>query len=240
MTGERNSRRQPFAAPSTPQPEDSSGGRIFAIGDVHGCAERLTRLLARLPLDRQQDTLLFLGDLIDRGPATREVMETICRLQQQGVRVVALLGNHEYLLREYQHSGDPALLPFLRANGIEATLASYGAASQRGLADLSFMPPAHRELMASLLPYWETEEFIFVHAGILPDLPLAAHDLPTLCEKRGEFLTHEIQVGKRVIFGHTPFATPLLTPTKIGIDTGAVYGNLLTAVELPAVRFYHG
>lgn len=222
-----------------PSPMGAATGRIFAIGDVHGCADKLLRLVDRLPLDLERDTLVFLGDLIDRGPASKEVIETICRLQQQGLAVVALLGNHEYLLREYQDSGDTALLPYLRANGIEATLASYGSATQRGLSDLSFMPPAHRQLMNSLVPYWETDEYIFVHAGIMPGIPLVDHDLPTLCEKRGEFLTSEIQVGKRVIFGHTPFATPLLTPTKIGIDTGAVYGNLLTAVELPALRFYH-
>lgn len=214
-------------------------GRIFAIGDVHGCADRLARLLERLPMGWQRDTLVFLGDLIDRGPSSREVMETLCRLRREGVSVVGLIGNHEYLLLEYQRSGDPAILPYLRANGIESTLTSYGAVNQRGLVDLSFMPPSHQDLLLSLLPYWETAHFIFVHAGIMPGLPLSDHDLPTLCEKRGEFLTSEIQVGKRVVFGHTPFATPLLTPTKIGIDTGAVYGNLLTAVELPAVRFYH-
>jgi serine/threonine protein phosphatase 1 len=226
--------------PAHPSPAaDQAPGRIFAIGDIHGCAEKLNTLLERLPPGWERDTLVFLGDFIDRGPDSKQVIATLCRLRQQGIKVVGLLGNHEYLLREYQHSGDPLLLPYLRANGIEATLKSYGAVTQRGLADLSFMPPAHRDFMASLLPYWETESFIFVHAGIMPGLPLAAHDLPTLCEKRGEFLTTEIQVGKRVIFGHTPFATPLVTPTKIGIDTGAVYGNLLTAVELPDVRFYH-
>jgi serine/threonine protein phosphatase 1 len=223
------------SSPSTP----AESGRIFAIGDVHGCADRLTKLLERLPLDRERDTLVFLGDLIDRGPASREVIETLCQLRREGVKVVGLIGNHEYLLLEYHRSEDPAILPYLRANGIEATLTSYGAVTQRGLADLSFMPPAHRDLLLSLLPYWETDKFIFVHAGIMPGLSLRDHDLATLCEKRGEFLTSEIHVGKRVVFGHTPFATPLLTPTKIGIDTGAVYGNLLTAVELPAVRFYH-
>lgn len=224
---------------ATPLSKGSENCRIFAIGDVHGCADKLSVLLDRLPLDRKRDTLVFLGDLIDRGPASKEVIETICRLRRQGFAVVCLLGNHEYLLREYRDSGDAALLPYLRANGIEKTLASYGAVTQRGLVDLSFMPAAHQEFIASLIPYWETEEFIFVHAGIMAGVPLADHDLPTLCEKRGEFLSSEIYVGKRVVFGHTPFATPLLTPNKIGIDTGAVYGNLLTAVELPALRFYH-
>lgn len=214
-------------------------GKLFAIGDIHGCAGKLATLLGRLRFDRARDTLVFLGDYIDRGPQSREVIETLCGLRRQGVRVQGLLGNHEYLLLEYAHTGEPALLPYLRANGIEATLDSYGAANQRGLADLSFLPPEHREFLFSLLPYWETEHYIFAHAGITPGLPLAAHDLPALCENRGDFLTLEEDVGRRVVFGHTPFATPLLTPSKIGIDTGAVYGNLLTAVELPAVRFFH-
>jgi len=225
--------------PTTSLTKGAFDRRIFAIGDVHGCAEKLATLLGRIPLEPERDTLIFLGDLIDRGPGSMEVIETICRLQRQGVAVLGLIGNHEYLLREYQQSGDTALLPYLRANGIEATLDSYGAASQRGLADLSFMPLAHREFLAALRPYWETDDFIFVHAGIMPGIPLADHDLPTLCEKRGEFLLAEVTGSKRVVFGHTPFATPFITPTKIGIDTGAVYGNLLTAVELPAIRFYH-
>ncbi|MEW6220553.1 MAG: metallophosphoesterase [Thermodesulfobacteriota bacterium] len=213
--------------------------RIFAIGDVHGCRRQLVELLARLPLDRRRDTIVFLGDYLDRGPDGKGVVETVCRLQDDGVRVVPLLGNHEYLLLEYHRSRDPALLPLLHRDGLEATLASYGAPHLRAVHELGFLPDRHRELLFSLLPYWETPDFIFVHAGLVPGLPLAEHDLPSLCETRGDFLTRETSGGKRVIFGHTPFATPLVTPTRIGIDTGAVYGNLLTAVELPRVRFFH-
>lgn len=213
--------------------------RLFAVGDVHGCAARLDTLLARLPLDPERDTLVFLGDYIDRGPDSRGVLDTLCRLRREGVSLVGLLGNHEYLLLEYGRDQDPTLLPYLCANGMEQTLASYGAANQRGLADLSFMPEEHRRFLHSLLPYWETEDFLFVHAGLRPGLPVAEQDLAILCEGRGEFLRNEPGLDRRVVFGHTPFLTPLLTPGKIGIDTGAVYGNLLTAVELPAVRFYH-
>ena len=214
-------------------------GTIFAIGDIHGCADKLSRLLGRLPLDRAHDTLVVLGDYLDRGPAARQVLDQLCELRAQGVHLVALMGNHEYLLQEYHKSGDQALLPYLRRLGLEETLASYGGASLAELTALSFLPPAHRAFLDALLPYWETEEYLFVHAGLRAGVPLAEQSLADLCEVREPFLSEEHDYGKRVVFGHTPFATPLITPHKIGIDTGAAYGHLLTAVELPALRFYH-
>jgi len=217
----------------------TSGGKIFAIGDIHGCHAKLAELIGRFPYDRRRDTLVFLGDYIDRGPEAKEVISLLCRLQDAGGKVIALMGNHEYLMLEFHRTGDEALLPFLRQLDSDKTLASYGAANLAALRTLSFLPDRHRRFFETLLPYWETDEYIFVHAGLEPGRPLADHDLPTLCETRGLFLTEDIDFGRRVIFGHTPFATPLVTPTKIGIDTGAAYGNLLTAVELPAVRFYH-
>ena len=214
-------------------------GKIFAIGDIHGCYEKLRRLMARVPYDPQQDTLVFLGDYIDRGVQSREVLAYLCQLRSQTEKVVMLMGNHEYLMLEYHKTGDPALLPFLRHLGIDKTLNSYGVHHPQSLQDMLFMPAEHRELLGSLLPYWETEDYIFVHAGLDPKLPLAQHDLATLCETRPTFLSEEHDYGKLVIFGHTPFDMPFVTSSRIGIDTGAVYGNLLTAVELPGLLFYH-
>jgi serine/threonine protein phosphatase 1 len=214
-------------------------GKIFAIGDIHGCSAKLELLLNRLPFDREHDTLVFLGDYLDRGPDTRGVLNQLCQLRAEGVHLVPLMGNHEYLLLEYHRSGDQALLPYLRRLGLENTLESYGGASLSALASLDFMPREHREFLLSLLPYWQTEEYIFVHAGLRHNQPLAEQDISDLCEVREAFLSQERDYGRRVIFGHTPFATPLLTPFRTGIDTGAVYGNLLTAVELPELRFHH-
>jgi serine/threonine protein phosphatase 1 len=214
-------------------------GKIFAIGDIHGCYEKLRELMERLPYDPQQDTLVFLGDYIDRGPQSREVLTYLCQLRREAEKVVMLMGNHEYLMLEYHRSGDPALLPFLRQLGIDKTLNSYGVNHPQSLQDMLFLPAEHRDLLDSLLPYWETEDYIFVHAGLDPNLSLAQHDLSTLCETRAAFITDEHDYGKLVIFGHTAFDMPFVTPTRIGIDTGAVYGNLLTAVELPARIFYH-
>ena len=214
-------------------------GKIFAIGDIHGCYDKLRRLLERIPYDPRQDTLVFLGDYIDRGPHSKEVLTYLCQLKRQAKKCIMLIGNHEYLMLEYHRTGDPALLPFLRHLGIDATLDSYGVQSPKSLQEMLFLPEEHRRLFHSLLPYWETDEYIFVHAGLDLGIPLAQQDLSSLCETRNTFLSEEHDYGKRVIFGHTPFDMPFVTPNRIGIDTGAVYGNFLTALALPGLVFYH-
>jgi len=214
-------------------------GKIFAIGDIHGCYDKLRRLMARIPYDPQQDTLVFLGDYIDRGARSREVLDYLCQIRRQAKNVFMLIGNHEHLMLEYHRTGDPALLPFLRHLGIDATFDSYGVGNPQALQEMLFLPEEHRRLLNSLLPYWETEDYIFVHAGLDRNIPLARHDISNLCETRSAFLADDHEYDKLVIFGHTPFDMPFVSPTRIGIDTGAVYGNLLTALELPARIFYH-
>ncbi len=219
--------------------ETGETGKIFAIGDIHGCYDKLRRLMERLPYDPQVDTLVFLGDYIDRGIRSRDVLTYLCQLRRTSKNVVMLIGNHEYMMLEYHRTGDPALLPFLRHLGIDATFDSYGVHSPQSLQKMLFLPEEHRQLLQSLLPYWVTDNYIFVHAGLEYNLPLDQHDLSSLCEMRSSFLSEEHDYGKLVIFGHTAFDMPFVTPTRIGIDTGAVYGNLLTALELPALVFYH-
>jgi serine/threonine protein phosphatase 1 len=212
---------------------------IFAVGDIHGCHEKLERLLDRLPVKRPRDTLVFLGDYLDRGREARKVLDVLCGMRQKGFKVIALMGNHEYLLLEYHKTADPGLLPLLRRIGIEKTLESYGDITLSQIATFSFLPEEHREFLFSLLPYWQTDEYLFVHAGLNPLVPLEEQTAADLFEIREPFLNNDSAFGRRVIFGHTPFATPYVTANKIGIDTGAVYGNLLTAVQLPAERFFH-
>ena len=218
---------------------DTVTGKIFAIGDIHGCYDKLRTLVERLPCDPEQDTLVFLGDYIDRGGRSREVLTYLCELQHKIKKIVMLIGNHEHLMLEYHRTGDPALLPFLRHLGIDATLNSYGIDSPNSLQDMLFLPKEHRQLFQALLPYWETDNYIFVHAGLEPHVPLVQQDLSCLCESRSSFLTENHDYGKLVVFGHTPFDMPFVTSTRIGIDTGAVYGNLLTALELPGYVFHH-
>lgn len=219
--------------------------RIFAIGDIHGCHDRLVMLLERLPLDLEQDTLVFLGDYINRGPDSRRVIETLLDLRARCPRTVFLLGNHEEMLLEYAADGDIDRLRLLHEMGVEATLTSYGAA-MRDLQGLSFLPDSHREFLGSLRMSWSSGPYLFVHADACPLTGDGAAVRKGHAPAADQLLASRRLAGETptgsdhlVIFGHTAFATPLVRPDRIGIDTGAVYGNMLTALELPAMRFHH-
>ncbi len=213
--------------------------RIFAVGDIHGCDQKLQKLMERLPYRPEHDRLVFIGDYIDRGPESAKVLDYLCRLKKENPRMIALLGNHEYLLLEYHRSNDPALIPYLRQNGLDSTVRSYHQEDGFNLQPLSFLPQEHLDFLLSLQPFWQNDEYIFVHAGLEPGVAPEDTDISVLCQVRDSFLFTTHDFGKKVIFGHTPFELPLVTPTKIGIDTGASMGNMLTAVQLPEEIFYH-
>ncbi len=213
-------------------------GRIIAVGDIHGCINKLKDLLRRLSI-RDTDTVIFLGDYIGRGPSSKDVISTLVELKKRYQRIICLLGNHENLLLEYVRSPDEILIPYLRQQSIEAFLRSYGQKDLSHLHELSFMPKEHVEFLKSLELFHVEQDYIFVHAGIMPGLPLEKHTAMEFCEIRDVFLDSDVEIDKTVVFGHTPFELPLVTKDKIGIDTGAVYGNLLTAVVLPEMKFFH-
>lgn len=211
------------------------------MGDIHGRHDMLVRLLDRLPYQPERDTLVFMGDYIDRGPDSRAVIETLLDLRRRAPDTVFLMGNHELALLEYARlaGNNLDMLRDLRPLGVEATLASYGHTDLGLIKHLAFMPGEHRAFLQGLKSFHRDGEYLFVHAGVLPgQLP---EDTPVehLVSVRHRFLDHPSPPGVTVVFGHTPFETPFMAPGKIGIDTGAVYGNLLTALELPGPRFHH-
>ncbi len=215
--------------------QDIAGGRIFAIGDIHGCLHLLQTLVERLPFRPAEDTLLFLGDYIDRGPASAEVIAYLLALQARLPRTVFLAGNHERMFLacvEAQRDTDLYL-----QNGGGATLAAYGI-PHPAQASPSRIPPAHWRFFQGLRLVEERERHLFVHAGLRPGIPLTGQSPDDLVWIREEFFLSSERFDKTVVFGHTPFVEPLVLPDRIGIDTGAVYGGRLTCVELPARRFY--
>jgi serine/threonine protein phosphatase 1 len=217
----------------------SSKYKIFAVGDIHGCYRKLADLMKRLPLDTGTDFLIFLGDYIDRGPESRGVIQYLLEVGQKVQNAVFLLGNHEYALLEYSRTGNLDYLRMLRSIGVEETLGSYSNSPVRSLGDLSFLPGAHIGFLESLRPYFRLDGYLFIHAGTIPGEDLDHCGLDRLLTVRERFLRDEGGSDEIAVFGHTPFETPFVTHNKIGIDTGAAHGNLLTAVELPAMRFYH-
>ncbi|MCG6907178.1 MAG: serine/threonine protein phosphatase [Desulfobacteraceae bacterium] len=205
----------------------------YAIGDIHGCADKLRGLIDQLDIDPQRDQLVFVGDYIDRGPASFEVVEYLLGLKTTLQDVVFLKGNHEQMLEDYL--AGPDKLTFL-INGGQATLDSYLRHRQTPRAPV--IPPRHQAFFKGLRLFHETENHIFVHAGLKPKVPLDRQDPRDLLWIRSRFIYSEADFGKPVVFGHTPFPEPLVQANKIGIDTGAVYGHQLTCVKLPDLVFF--
>lgn len=207
--------------------------KIFAIGDIHGSFDRLQDLIQKIPIDFATDTLVFIGDYIDRGPGSVEVVEYLLDLKKRVPGIILLKGNHEDMLEKYLDGTDR--FTYL-LNGGQNTLDSYLSITD---PSGSFpIPTDHIDFFKSLRLYYETEAYIFVHAGLRPKVPLASQETEDLLWIRDKFIYSKYNFGKPVVFGHTPLEKPLVESNKIGIDTGAVYGNALTCVQLPDTIFF--
>lgn len=138
-------------------------GKIFAIGDIHGCLSKLERIISRICIDNKEDTLVFIGDYIDRGPDSKGVVDFVLDLKRKIHRVICLKGNHEQMFLDYVclNKNEDLYL----ANGGETTIASYAYRKVRRDRELN-VPDTHMEFFNSLLPYYETDDYIFVHAGL--------------------------------------------------------------------------
>jgi len=210
--------------------------KIFAIGDIHGCFDKLQRLILEIKADPANDTLVFICDYIDRVDGGRDVVDYILKLKKTFQNVICLRGNHESMLLRFLDGVEDDIY---LANGGFATLKAYGISrSDTPKVRKKKIPPDHLKFFKSLLPYYETDQFIFVHAGLIPGRELNEQSLYDMQWIRQTFIDSDDDFGKQVVFGHTHFSEPLVEDNKIGIDTGAVYGGRLTCVELPALKFY--
>ncbi|MBT3310724.1 MAG: serine/threonine protein phosphatase [Desulfobacterales bacterium] len=207
--------------------------RIFAFGDIHGCFNKLCTLVDMVDINSKKDTVVFIGDYIDRGKESYEVVDYLINLKSLYKNIVFLKGNHESLLLDYLQGRN--VKTFLE-NGGRQTLESYNIRNFDG--DDDPIPPSHMEFFSSLKLYHETEEFIFVHAGLKDNVALEDQVEADMLWIRKPFINSDFDFGRRVVFGHTPVKRPLVHSNKIGIDTGAVFGNKLTCVELPDMNFY--
>jgi serine/threonine protein phosphatase 1 len=209
---------------------------IYAIGDIHGQLQALERLLDKVNPDLQQDQLVFMGDYIDRGPDPKGVVDYVLRLQSLAPpdQVICLKGNHEAMFLNFLQGEEISLFLF---NGGRSTILDYWGENWEQLDEL-VLPPDHEKFYRELRLYYETAEFLFVHGGIKPGVPLEDQEEEDLLWIRGEFIASLEDCPKRVVFGHTPFRLPLVMPNKIGIDTGAAYGNVLTCLKLPEEKFF--
>lgn len=213
---------------------------IFAIGDIHGQAGKLDSLLGRLAGLAPRALFVFLGDYIDRGGQTRLVVERLLDFGRERPDTVFLMGNHEAALLRYDATRSHEDLRRMRGTGFQATLDSYGTAP--GSTGLDFMPGEHRRFFRGLSRWSRHGPYVFFHAplpfGTDPDAAGEA-ELEGLLSNRAIAPQGWSESGLTLVFGHVPLATPLAAPGLIGVDTGAGSGRVLTAVELPPVRFHH-
>ena len=212
--------------------------RIFAIGDIHGCLKKVKALMERIPIRwGSGDMLVFLGDYVDRGPDPAGVVQFMVELQAEyAASVICLKGNHEVMFMDFLKNGatPTAFLGF----GGDKTLKSYGIPLDTpGREAARLIPFSHLQFLKSLPRCLETDKYFLVHAGVKPGVPLKKQKEEDMLWIRHKFIKSDYDWEKRIIFGHTPFDTPLLKPNKIGIDTGAVYGGRLTCLVLPEVEF---
>ena len=214
-----------------------AAARTFVVGDLHGCAAELARLLDRLdPVPA--DTLVFLGDYIDRGPDSKGVIERLIRLASEGPQCVFLKGNHEDMFLAYLGQSGMYGNAFL-FNGGAATLRSYGLEDTPPEALADALPPAHIDFLSALRLTYACGEFLCVHAGVAPTRPIEAQRPEDLIWIRDTFILHPHPFPYTVLFGHTPQPEVLFDlPYKIGLDTGLVYWNKLSCVELAEKRLF--
>ncbi|WP_294095450.1 metallophosphoesterase family protein [Sphingomonas sp.] len=219
------------------------GQRIYAIGDIHGRLDLLELLIDQIEADdmargQAETHIIFLGDLVDRGPASADVVELALQISRKTDRARFLLGNHEEVFLKAVHGDLKALAFFTRIGGRE-TILSYGVSEEAYLGaeypELLAMfqervPTAHIAFLESFEDLIVFGDYAFVHAGLHPDAPLARQKPKDLRWIRNEFLNHRGPFEKIVVHGHTISEEVEIRSHRIGLDTGAFASGKLTAM----------
>ena len=217
---------------------------VYAIGDIHGQQAELDRVLALIHADGGPDAqIVFLGDYTDRGPHSRQVLDTLIAGRDAGRNWTFLKGNHDRMFEWFMQTPlrhDPYLMVELywlhERLGGDTTLASYGVDVQGTLREkdvhadaLAAVPPAHIAFLQGLVLSHTVGNLFFVHAGIRPGIPLARQTEEDMLWIRQRFHKHSGAHPKLIVHGHTPVGTATHYRNRVNLDTGAGYGKPLTA-----------
>lgn len=218
--------------------------RVYAIGDIHGRLDLLEAAFRRIDADiakapASEIVEITLGDYVDRGPASRQVIDALIARQRR-TNLISLKGNHEDLFLSCL--SDQQLLETWLALGCVPTLASYGIKISherdedfiRDLAESlqKKIPPTHTDWLSNLPTSHSCGDFLFVHAGIRPGVPIKAQSDRDLMWIRNDFLDFDALFEKFVVHGHTPVMTPDMRHNRVNIDTGAYATNVLTCLRI--------
>ncbi len=206
----------------------------YAIGDVHGCFQKLVRLLnlCREHCGARPMRLVFIGDYIDRGSDSREVVDLLIEMQRRmPENVICLRGNHEAMaLMAAEEGGNTE--DWWLANGGLTTLASYR------VAEAAELPSPHLQWFRALALCHDDGRRYFVHAGVKPGVPLGEQSEHDRVWIREPFLSCGDPYDRFIVHGHTPLVTasPDLRHNRVNLDTGAVFGGPLTAAAFDDAR----
>jgi len=226
-------------------PAGARGYRAYAVGDIHGRVDLLEHLLAKIHADLQhrpapKTLLIFVGDLVDRGPSSAQVIERLRCYRRDRVRPVFLLGNHEEVLLRII-SGDSSVVDsWLKFGGLQClqsygvTLASIRGRSAEQVVEIvrAAVPPEHVEFLECFADSCRFGDYLFVHAGIRPGVEVDQQSQADLRWIRDPFLFDESDHGFVVVHGHTITDEVDERPNRIGIDTGAYRSGVLTALAI--------
>ena len=224
-----------------------AGRRVYVVGDIHGRADILRQLQGMILADaaahqNRQPVVVYLGDYIDRGLESCQVLDLLLDEPLPEFEEVRLLGNHEQAMLDFLE--DSGIGPAWLYYGGAATLYSYGINAQARppegadrfdhLSDelVRLLPPRHLQLLRELALYHIEGDYLFVHAGIRPGLPIERQQREDLLYIRDEFLNFSDSHGRIVVHGHTITSSPDVRPNRIGIDTGAFATGRLTCLVL--------
>ena len=233
------------------RPEVPAGTRVYAVGDIHGRADLLERLERKVADDAagadtpERRVLVYLGDYVDRGPESYQVLERLAAGGPNGFETVCLRGNHEAFFLDFLDG--TGVGRFWLSNGGKATLQSYGVdpfalyfdaadPAETAAALRDALPPEHEAFLRGLGTVHREGDYLFVHAGIRPGVPLTEQDPFDLIWIRHEFLESDDDHGCVVVHGHSPASVPQVRTNRIGIDTGAYATGHLTCLVLEGTK----
>ncbi len=210
--------------------------RLFAIGDIHGCFDQLQTLIEDKICLKKEDQLILLGDYIDRGVQSKEVVDFIIDLQNRGFNIFALHGNHEAMLLDAYYN--ESKFPLWIMNGGKETMSSFN------IKDLKDLDVVYLNFFKSLIYYHPIDQYLFVHAGFNDENPFV--DQYSMLWKSKKSYKHPLLIDKTIIHGHSPVPLSYLEESVLAkkqvlpLDTGCVFSDKKGFGKLSAVELYSG
>ena len=223
---------------------------VYAIGDIHGCAKQLAsiqiKIVNNLNFRKDKDLLIYLGDYIDRGPSSKDVINYVIKLQKENVKSIFLMGNHEQVMIDFLFNKINNLRYWINL-GADKTLKSYNIEVAEFIQDgfesdkieklrvllIKELPKEHQNFLMKLKLSHIIGNYLFVHAGINPEKSLSQQNkIDFLWSRSGKFFDKNFEFEKIIVHGHTPEKEIINFPYRINIDTGCFFSGKLSCVYL--------